>query len=116
MSTLWLNIKIWTKIVSFSVIALLVIIILLLNRNTRVPVDLLFVKYDQPHLLSVLFLTSFLSILGWWLFLLVFKAIGQIRAARRLSRQGKANLAMTDMTSKVAKLQTLQPRPNDRRS
>ncbi len=107
MNTTWLKFKVWTKIVVFSTIALIIVIVLSRNWDTRVPhLDFLFVKYEQPRLLVVLFLTSIFSIFGWWIFRTVFKTIRQLREVRRRAHLERIEREHADMVAKAAKLQT----------
>jgi hypothetical protein len=107
MNETWIKIKFWLKISFFGILGLIIIIVLSRNWDTRVAVvDLLFVKYENPRLLVVLFFTGVCSIFGWWLFWTVFKTFRQVREARVRGRTEKLERDMADMKAKAAMLQT----------
>lgn len=111
MNSTWLKIKVWTKISVFGIISLLIVVVLSRNWDTRVShLDFLFVKYENPRLLLVLFLTSIFSIFGWWIFKTVFKTIRQLRDVRRRAHLERIEKEHADMLAKAAKLQT-KPEP-----
>src|SRR5437763_11277822 len=110
MNDTWNTIKFWTKISFFGILGLVIIIVLSRNWDTEVPhVDLLFVKYDKPRLLVVLFFTAVFSIFGWWLFWTVLKTFRQVRNARVRGRTERLERDMADMKAKAAMLQTKPP-------
>ena len=107
MNNTWLKIKVWTKVIVFAAIAIIVIMMLSLNWNTTIPqIDFLFVKYTNPRLLLVLFLTSVFSIFGWWIFKTIFKTVRQFREVSRRTQLERIEREHSEMLAKAAKLQT----------
>ena len=112
MGTTWLKIKLWTKVIVFSTVALVLVIVLSRNWDTTVPhLDFLFVKYEQPRLLLVLLLTSIFSIFGWWVFRTAFKTMRQMRDVRHRAEVERKARELDEMKAKAAKLQ-VRPEPS----
>jgi hypothetical protein len=104
---MWEKIKLWTRIVVFSALALYVLIVVALNWTLRVKgtLELMFVRFEDPRVLLVLLVTAVVSIFGWWLTRTVFKALRQLQSVRERSRTAKLEKEMADMKAKAAMLQ-----------
>jgi hypothetical protein len=104
---MWEKIKLWTRIILFSALALYLLIVVAVNWELRLngPLQLVFVKFDNARVLLVLLVTAVVSIFGWWLTRTVFKALRQLRGVRERSRTAKLEKDMADMKAKAAMLQ-----------
>lgn len=108
MGTFWQSLWFYTRVVFLSLIAIFVVVFVLLNLQAVIEpkVSLVFVSYDRPRLLLVLFLTSFVSILGWWLIWTIVRTVRQIRSGRDRARVERLQREVEDMKFKAARLQT----------
>ena len=108
MGTFWEKLKFWTKAIVFGVAALYLFIVVLVNWNLAIKGDLnlLFTKFTDPHVLTVLLVTGVLSICGWWLLRTVFKTLRQWRSLQDRSRTAKLEKEMAEMRAKAQMLQT----------
>jgi hypothetical protein len=106
MANTWAKIKLWTKTIVFSVIAIYLIIFVIDNRDCSIELDFLVVPKRKFNGLLVLFLTAVLSIFGWWLFKTVFKTVRQLRDVKRRAHLERIEKEHADMVAKAAKLQT----------
>lgn len=113
MNDYWLKLKAWTKLIAFSVIALYVLIFLFLNRNATIQPELhlVFKTYVGPNVLVVLFLTSLLSVITWWLVRTAFTLFHEIRVIQHQSRAAQLERELTDMKSKAAMLKSRPAEP-----
>jgi uncharacterized integral membrane protein len=105
MGSTWLKIKLWTKVVVLGAAALIILVVLLKNWDTRVTLDFWFHKYDE-RLLLVLLLTCVFSIFGWWVFKTIFRTLRQFREANDRLRLERLEREQAEMKAKAAKLQT----------
>jgi hypothetical protein len=108
MGTFWEKLKFWAKVILFGVAALYVLIVVMLNWGLVIEgeLNLLFAKYQRPHVLTVLIVTAVLSIFGWWLFRTVFKALRQWQRLQDKSRTVKLEREVAEMKAKAGMLQT----------
>ena len=108
MSSIWQKLWFYTRITFLSLIGIFVIVFILLNLQAVIEpkVSLVFTSYDRPRLLVVLFLTSFLSILGWWLTWTIVRTVRQIRDGRDRAKVERLQREVDDMKLKAARLQT----------
>ena len=108
MNDFWLKLKAWTKLIAFSLIALYVLIFLFLNRNATIEPELhlVFKIYVKPNVLVVLFMTSLLSVITWWLIRTAFTLFHEIRILQHQSRATQLERELADMKSKAAMLNT----------
>jgi len=106
--TFWEKLKFWTKAIVFGVAALYLLIVVTLNWELKIEGDLnlIFTKYQRPHVLTVLLVTGVLSICGWWLLRTVFKTLRQWRSLQDRSRTAKLEKEMAEMRAKAQMLQT----------
>jgi hypothetical protein len=104
---MWEKIKLWTRIVVFSALALYLLIVVAVNWELRVDgiLQLVFVKFEKPRVLLVLLATAVVSIFGWWLTRTVFKALRQLQSVRERSRTARLEKEMAEMKAKAAMLQ-----------
>lgn len=112
MQTFWQKLWFYTRMVITALIAINVILFIILNFGTRVEGDInfnFFTKFERPRLLLVLFITAFVSILGWWLFWTIFRTIKQIRSGVERGRVERLTREVEDMKLKAARLQTKAP-------
>lgn len=108
MGSIWQKLWFYTRITFLSLIGIFVIVFILLNLQAVIEpkVSLVFTSYDRPGLLVVLFLTSFLSILGWWLTWTIVRTVRQIREGRDRAKVERLQREVEDMKVKAARLQT----------
>lgn len=104
MQTLWLKIKIWTKIVVFVVLLIAVLVFIVQNINK--PVTIWLWNDIQTTLLKVLFFTVLVSVVFTILIGTTRRTIRQIRELRARNRSRKLEEDLADMKAKAAMLQT----------
>jgi hypothetical protein len=104
MSDLWLKIKIWTKISAFALLAIAVLIFVLNNINKKVTIWLW--NDIDTALLSVVFFTVLISVMGTLLVRTIWKTVRQIQGLRARGQTGRLQREVADMKSKAAMLQT----------
>ena len=103
---LWLKIKIWTKVLAFTVVALYVLLFLYNNSDKRVQIWVWF-KHTQDRNALLLVIIAFLTgVIGTLLTRTIFKTIRQIREATERGRSQKLEKAIAEMNAKAARLQT----------
>lgn len=109
MNSMWLSIKIWSKVVIVTLLAICVLVFVLYNLNKPVTIWL---WNDRPTtLLSVVFYTWVLSVLGTLLVWTTYKTLRQFRDMRHRSRTDRLEREMADMKTKAAMLQTRPASP-----
>jgi hypothetical protein len=108
MQSFWQKLWFYTRLVLISAGSICVLLFVIFNfrATVRPGVDLVFTKYDEPMLLTVLVSTAAISILGWWLFWTIFRTIRQIREGRNRAKVERLTREVEDMKLKAARLQT----------
>ncbi len=109
MGNFWFKVKLWTKSIVFGLIGLYVIVFISSNWGVTVNGDLNLVfihRYPSPPILGVLFFTSVLSIVGWWLFRTVLKTVRQFREMRQRNRTTRLEKEVAEMKAKAGMLQS----------
>lgn len=103
---MWEKIKLWTRVVIFGAMALYLLIVIAVNWELRLngPLQLVFVKFDNPRVLLVLLVTAVVSVFGWWLTRAVFKTVRQFRSVRDRSRTARLEKDMAEMRAKASML------------
>src|SRR5688572_15018614 len=106
MSSLWLKIWIWTKVVVFSLLTIYLLIFLSKNSDKTAKFWFWFYKdYELPLLLLAFF--SFLAgVAGTILVRTTFRTLRQIRDVRGRSRTERLEREVADMRTKAAMLKT----------
>ena len=106
--TFWEKLKFWSKAIVFGVAALYLLIVVTLNWELRIEgnLNLIFTKYQRPHVLTVILVTALLSIVGWWLIRTVFKTLRQWQSLQDRSRTARLEREMSEMRAKAQMLQT----------
>ena len=104
---MWEKIKLWTRIILFSALALYLLIVIAVNWELRLngPLQLVFIKFENARVLLVLLVTAVVSIFGWWLTRTVFKALRQLQSVRERSRTTRLEKDLAEMKAKAAMLQ-----------
>jgi uncharacterized integral membrane protein len=105
MGNVWLKIKIWTKIILFSVIALYCLIFFLKNDET---VTVWYFPFREKYEISLIWLAlaAFaIGVIGTILVRTSFKTIRQIKDLRTRSRLEKLEREQATMKAKAAMLQ-----------
>lgn len=110
---MWEKLKFWLRVIVFGLVALYLIVITMLNWSLVIEgeLNLLFTKFQRPHVLTVLLVTAVCSVVGWWLFRTVFKALRQWRRLQDRSRTVKLEKEVADMKAKAGMLQTKEAAP-----
>ena len=106
MGTLWLKIKVWSKV--FVVFALLVYAVVFVYQNSARPVKPWFWFGREPDTsVLVLVLCSFLlGVVGTILFRTTIKTLRQFRNLRDRTRAERLEREMADMRTKAAMLRS----------
>jgi len=107
MGTLWLKIKVWTKVALFAL--LFVYVLAFIFKNIEPRVDLWVWFFKPPINLSVLLLAlvSFLiGVLGTILSRTTFKTLRQVRNLRERTRGERLEREMAEMRTKAAMLRS----------
>ena len=104
MASLWLKIKVGTKITIFVV--LLIATLLFVVNNINKPITIWLWNDYQTTLLKVLFFTVLVSVIFTVLIGTLFRTIRQIREIRARSRADQLEQEIRDMKEKAAMLQT----------
>lgn len=106
MNSMWLKVKIWTKVVIFVVVAIYLLIFFLKNNDRTVQ---FWYWYNRAPEASVLLLVTLSFLFGVAVAILVrmmFKTIHQVREMRNRSRTERLEREVSDMKAKAAMLQT----------
>ena len=110
MGSLWLKIKIWTKVSAAALIALYLLIFVIKNGGETAK---FWYWYNRSYQGSLLFLVLFAFLIGGLVALLAtttFRTIKQVRELRARNRASKLQAEVNDMKAKAAMLQT-RPQP-----
>ncbi len=106
MGSLWLKIKVWTKISLASAVAIYLIFFLIENANQPLTVWVWFGHAPQTTLLQLLPSVFVGGVLGTLIVRMVFRTIKQIRQMRTRNQVAQMTKDMADMKAKAAMLQT----------
>ena len=107
MGSLWLKIKVWTKVALFAFVT--IYLLTFIFRNSDEPAKFWFWFWKPDLETSILYLTLGSFLAGVIVTLLVrttWTTIRQIRDVRQRARTEKLEREMADMKSKAAMLQT----------
>ena len=110
MGSLWLKIKIWTKISAAALIAVYLLIFIFKNGHQTAK---FWYWYNGNYEGSLLLLVLFSFLIGGLVALLAtttFRTIRQVRELRNRNRAAKLQAEVNDMKAKAAMLQT-RPQP-----
>jgi hypothetical protein len=107
MNTFWLRVRLGLLTAG----VLYVLIFIALNHGARVDQDIhfLFFSIITPNVFVLLVLDSIASIIGWELFLFVFRAMLKIRHSRSLADAQGEKLAGDERKSAAHKAETHKP-------
>jgi uncharacterized integral membrane protein len=106
MGSLWLKIKIWTKITAAALIALYLLIFVIKNNDQKAT---FWYWYNGKYQGSLLALVLFAFLIGGLVTLLAtttLRTVRQVRELRARSRASKLQAEVADMKAKAAMLQT----------
>src|SRR4051812_26371471 len=106
MGTLWLKIKVWTKIAVFSFLTLYILIFVVKNGDRDAKFWYWFGKDYQVPLLFLVFFAFLVGVIGTILVRTTFKTVGQFKEMRHRARTEKLEQQVADMTMKASMLQT----------
>jgi uncharacterized integral membrane protein len=113
MGSVWLKIKVWTKVILVS--ALIAYVLLFILKNSEKPVTFWFWfgrQYDTS-LLFLLFFTFLSGVLAAILVRTLFTTMRQIRELRSRGRTERMERDLADMKLKAGRLQTKPPAVTD---
>jgi uncharacterized integral membrane protein len=110
---MWEKFKFYTKVILFSLLALYLLVVVILNWSIAVngPLRLVFTEFENPRILMVMLITGVLSIVAWWLIRTIFKTLRQFRTLRERSRTARLEKEVADMKAKAGMLQTREIPP-----
>jgi hypothetical protein len=107
MGSVWLKIKVGTKIAVFAVLTIVTLVFVIQNINKPVKIWL-WNEYDTT-LLKVLFFTALISVVFTILIGTGFRTVRQIKEIRARSRSQRLEEEIRDMKEKASMLQTKPP-------
>ena len=107
MGSLWLKIKVGTKLAIFVILTIATLLFVFNNTNKEVTIWLW--NDYQTTLLKVLFFTVLVSVIFTMLIATAFRTLRQIREIRARSRNERLEEEIRDMKEKASMLQTRQP-------
>lgn len=110
MSTTWLKIKVWTKVVVGGLVLLYLLIFVLNNSNKDVAFWYWFGHEWNTSLLYFTFFTVVGGVLAGILLGTVRKTLAQVRELRKRTEQERKDRQLKELQSKAAMLQT-RPEP-----
>jgi uncharacterized membrane protein YciS (DUF1049 family) len=106
MSSMWLKIKIWTKVVIFAVVAVYLLVFFLKNNEQEVSFWYWYNREPKTPLLLLVAISFLVGVLVAILVRMMFKTVHQVREMRARSRTERLEREVADMKSKAAMLQT----------
>ena len=107
MNNLWLKIKIWTKIVLFTLLGAYLLVFVL--KNTSETVKFWYFFTQDSVTVSVLTFTLavfFIGVIGALLTRMVFRTVRQMKELSERNRLSRIEQEQADMKAKAAKLQS----------
>ena|SRR5687768_6909299 len=107
MGSLWLKMKVGTKIAIFAILSVATLLFVVQNINK--PTKIWLWNEYETTLLKVLFFTVLVSVIFTLLLTTAFRTIRQIREIRGRSRSERLEQEIRDMKEKASMLQTRQP-------
>lgn len=110
MASLWLKVKVGTKIAIFAILTIATLVFVIQNVNK--PVTVWLWNDYQTTLLKVLFFTVLVSVIFTMLIATAFRTIRQIREIRARSRSERLEDEIREMKDKASRLQTRQSSPS----
>jgi uncharacterized membrane protein YciS (DUF1049 family) len=106
MSSMWLKIKIWTKVVIFALVALYLLLFFLNNYSKQVTFWYWFNREPNQSVLLLVALSFVLGVIVAILVRMMFKTVHQVREMRNKARTDRLEREVADMKAKAAMLQT----------
>jgi uncharacterized integral membrane protein len=106
MNSMWLKIKIWTKVAIFAVVAVYLFIFYLKNNNRDVEFWYWYNRAPQTPVLLLVTMSFLVGVLVAILVRMMFRTIRQIREMRSKARTERLEREVADMKAKAAMLQT----------
>ncbi len=106
MSSLWLKIWIWIKIVVFSLLTIYLLFFLSKNSDRSAKFWFWFYRDYELPLLFLTFFSFLAGVVGTILVRTTFRTLRQIRDVRQRSRSERLEREVVDMRSKAAMLQS----------
>ena len=110
MGNLWLKIKVWTKIILFSALALYALLFIAMNGGQEVKLWIWYRTEPERSVLLYMLFAFLTGVIGTILVRTTFRTIGQVRELRARSRTDKAQRQQVEMQTKAGRLQT-RPEP-----
>jgi hypothetical protein len=109
MDSLWLKIKVWTKITLFAILTIAVLVFLFENVNK--PVNVWLWNDIPTTLLKVLMFTVLISVIFTIMLGTTFRTVRQVKEIRARSRAEKMEREVAEMKVKASMLQTRMSGP-----
>ena len=105
MGSVWLKIKVWTKIIVFGLL-LLYVLFFVINNDDRVTPWLWFGKEPETSILILILFTFLLGILAAILFRTTFTTLRQLRELKQRGRSEKLEREVAEMRTKASMLRS----------
>ncbi len=112
MGSMWLKVRIWTKVTLFALLVIYVIAFILENNSERVKFWYFPYRTAQTSVFLLTFYTFLAGVIGYLIVRTTFKTLRQIRDLRRKSQAERLEREVADMRSKAAMLRA-KPIPGD---
>jgi lysylphosphatidylglycerol synthetase-like protein (DUF2156 family) len=106
MENLWLKIKIWTKILLFSIVVIYLGIFIYNNSDQPLTIWLWFGKEFRTSALEMIPAMLLAGVFGTVVVRMAFRAVKQIRELQQRNAAAKMQKDMADIKAKAAMLQT----------
>jgi Trk-type K+ transport system membrane component len=109
MENLWLKIKIWTKILLFSIVVIYLGIFIYNNSDQPLTIWVWFGKEFRTSALEMIPAMLLAGVFGTVVVRMAFRAVKQIRELKQRNASARMQKDMADIKAKAAMLQTTPP-------
>ena len=106
MSSLWLRIKVWTKVALFALLSVYVLTFILMNIEPRAPLWVWINRRIDMSVLLLAFVSFVIGVIGTILSRTTFKTLRQLRELREKTRAQRLEREVADMRTKAAMLRS----------
>jgi hypothetical protein len=111
MENIWLKIKIWTKIILFSIVVVYLLLFIFKNSDQELTIWWWFGHDIKTSALELIPCVLLGGVIGTVVVRMAFRAITQIRDLKQRNATARLNRDMEDIRNKAAMLQTKEPAP-----
>ena len=114
MENLWLKIKIWTKIILFTLVVTYLIIFICENANQELKIWFWFTREPiNTTALEVIPITLLAGVMGTLIVRMAFRAMRQIRELQKRNATARLDREVAELKAKAAMLQTKPNTPQE---